>query len=160
MERHTPVYLRSHSWQCMSEQKPSHEVEGIVHRAPRQDFCRSSDLEKYTKKCLQHWSSPRTQWPPSFLNGRSFNSISAEWETLPRAGRPAKLSNQGRRALVREVTKNPKVTLWENLPESEMPSQLYNWTHSTEMCLPHLTQPLWIREVWGAAIIGFHGTVG
>ena len=31
-------------------------------------------------------------------------------KTLPRAGRPAKLSNQGRRALVREVTKNPMVT--------------------------------------------------
>ena len=33
--------------------------------------------------------------------------------TLPRAVRPAKLSNQGRRALVREVTKNPMVTLTE-----------------------------------------------
>ncbi|CDQ82117.1 unnamed protein product [Oncorhynchus mykiss] len=32
-------------------------------------------------------------------------------KTLPIAGRPAKLSNQGRRALVREVTKNPIVTL-------------------------------------------------
>jgi transposase len=33
--------------------------------------------------------------------------------TLPRAGRPAKLSNQGRRAFVREVTKNLMVTLTE-----------------------------------------------
>uniref|UniRef100_A0AAZ3SVA3 Sleeping Beauty transposase HTH domain-containing protein n=1 Tax=Oncorhynchus tshawytscha TaxID=74940 RepID=A0AAZ3SVA3_ONCTS len=31
-------------------------------------------------------------------------------KTLPRAGHPAKLSNWGRRALVREVTKNPMVT--------------------------------------------------
>ena len=30
--------------------------------------------------------------------------------TLPKAGRPAKLSNKGRRALVREVTKNLMVT--------------------------------------------------
>ena len=30
-------------------------------------------------------------------------------KTLPRAGHPAKLSNWGRRALVREVTKNPMV---------------------------------------------------
>ena len=30
-----------------------------------------------------------------------------------RAGHPAKLSKQGRRALVREVTKNPVVTLTE-----------------------------------------------
>jgi hypothetical protein len=46
-------------------------------------------------------------------------SIILKWKklgtikTLPRAGCPAKLSNQGRRALVREVTKNPMVTLTE-----------------------------------------------
>ena len=46
-------------------------------------------------------------------------SIIIKWKTfgttktLPRAGRPAKLSNRGRRALVREVTKNPMVTLTE-----------------------------------------------
>ena len=34
-------------------------------------------------------------------------------KTLPRAGRPAKLRIQGRRALVREVTKNLMVTLTE-----------------------------------------------
>uniref|UniRef100_A0A8C4XCX6 Transposase Tc1-like domain-containing protein n=1 Tax=Erpetoichthys calabaricus TaxID=27687 RepID=A0A8C4XCX6_ERPCA len=34
-------------------------------------------------------------------------------KTLSRAGRPSKLSDQGRRALVREVTKNPMVTLSE-----------------------------------------------
>ncbi|KAG2461859.1 TC1A transposase, partial [Polypterus senegalus] len=33
--------------------------------------------------------------------------------TLPRAGQPSKLSDRGRRALVREVTKNPMVTLSE-----------------------------------------------
>ncbi|KAG2466070.1 TC1A transposase, partial [Polypterus senegalus] len=33
--------------------------------------------------------------------------------THPRAGRPSKLSDRGRRALVREVTKNPMVTLSE-----------------------------------------------
>jgi hypothetical protein len=40
--------------------------------------------------------------------------------------------------------------------ERGLPSQLYNWMHLTEMCLPHLTQPLWIREVQGAAIIDIH----
>ena len=46
-------------------------------------------------------------------------SIIIKWKkfrtpkTLPRAGRPAKLSNRERRALVREVTKNPMVTLTE-----------------------------------------------
>ena len=34
-------------------------------------------------------------------------------KTLPRAGHPVKLSNCGRRALFRKVTKNPMVTLTE-----------------------------------------------
>ncbi len=46
-------------------------------------------------------------------------SIIRKWKkfgttrTLPRAGHQAKLSDRGRRALVREVTKNPMVTLTE-----------------------------------------------
>uniref|UniRef100_A0A3Q3SGG7 Tc1-like transposase DDE domain-containing protein n=1 Tax=Mastacembelus armatus TaxID=205130 RepID=A0A3Q3SGG7_9TELE len=46
-------------------------------------------------------------------------SIILKWKkfgmtrTLPRPGRPAKLSNRGRRALVREVKKNPKITVAE-----------------------------------------------
>ena len=46
-------------------------------------------------------------------------SIILKWKkfrttkTLPRAGSPAKLSNRGRRALVREVPKNPMITLTE-----------------------------------------------
>uniref|UniRef100_A0AAZ3RG47 Transposase Tc1-like domain-containing protein n=1 Tax=Oncorhynchus tshawytscha TaxID=74940 RepID=A0AAZ3RG47_ONCTS len=46
-------------------------------------------------------------------------SIMLKWKkfgttkTLPRAGLPAKLSNWGRRALVRQVTKNLMVTLTE-----------------------------------------------
>ncbi|KAL0202183.1 hypothetical protein M9458_000201 [Cirrhinus mrigala] len=46
-------------------------------------------------------------------------SIILKWKTfgttrtLPRAGRPAKLSYRGRRALVREVKKNPKITVAE-----------------------------------------------
>ena len=45
-------------------------------------------------------------------------SIILKWKklgtkTLPRAGHPAKLSNRGRRALVREVTKNLMVSRTE-----------------------------------------------
>jgi transposase len=46
-------------------------------------------------------------------------SIILKWKkfgttkTLPRAGRPAKLRNRGRRVLVREVTENPMVNLTE-----------------------------------------------
>jgi hypothetical protein len=36
-------------------------------------------------------------------------------KTLPRAGRPVNLSNRARRAVVREVTKKPMVTLTELL---------------------------------------------
>ena len=55
-------------------------------------------------------------------------------KTLPRAGHLAKLSNRGRRALVRELTKNKMVTLkgsrvplwrWENHPEGQ-PSQQHS----------------------------------
>ncbi len=50
---------------------------------------------------------------------KSTASIILKWKTfgttrtLPRAGRPAKLSYRGRRALVREVKKNPKITVAE-----------------------------------------------
>ena len=45
-------------------------------------------------------------------------SIIPKWKfgttkTIPRADHPAKLSNQGRRALVRELTNKPMVTLTE-----------------------------------------------
>ena len=33
----TPAYIRSHSWQCMSEQTPSHGVKGIICRPQKQD---------------------------------------------------------------------------------------------------------------------------
>jgi hypothetical protein len=38
-------------------------------------------------------------------------SIIFKWNTLPRAGHPSKLSDWGRRTLVREVTKDLMVTL-------------------------------------------------
>ena len=71
-------------------------------------LCRGTDLGKSTNTFLQYLRSPRTQWPPSFLNGRSLES-----PRLPRAGCPVELSNQGKRVLLREVTENPLVTLTE-----------------------------------------------
>uniref|UniRef100_A0AAZ3SR95 Uncharacterized protein n=1 Tax=Oncorhynchus tshawytscha TaxID=74940 RepID=A0AAZ3SR95_ONCTS len=56
-------------------------------------------------------------------------SIILKWKkfgttkTLPRASRPVKLSNRGRRALIREVTKNPMVTLTEPSVEMGEPSR-------------------------------------
>ena len=56
-------------------------------------------------------------------------------KTVPRAGHPAKLSSQGRRSIVRAVTKNPRKSLlqsssiplwrWENLAEGQ-PSLLHS----------------------------------
>uniref|UniRef100_A0A9J7YNC4 Transposase Tc1-like domain-containing protein n=1 Tax=Cyprinus carpio carpio TaxID=630221 RepID=A0A9J7YNC4_CYPCA len=49
-------------------------------------------------------------------SGQGYKKISATFgmtRTLPRAGRPAKLSYRRRRALVREVKKNPKITVAE-----------------------------------------------
>ena len=92
----------------MSEQKPSHEVEGIVHRATRQDCVEA-----------QIWGSVPKNSAALKVHKNTVASIILKWKTfgttktLPRAGHPAKLSHRGRRALVREVTKNPMVTLTE-----------------------------------------------
>ena len=52
---------------------------------------------------------PKNTVAPIILKWKTFGTTKA----LPRAGSPAKLSNWGRRALVRAVTKNPMVTLTE-----------------------------------------------
>jgi hypothetical protein len=55
-------------------------------------------------------------------------------KTLPRADRPAKLSNWGRRALVREVTKKQMVTLTELQSSSvEMGEPFRRTTISAEL---------------------------
>ena len=72
----------------MSEQKPSHEVDGIVLRAPRQD-CVGTDLGKDTKKfCTLKVSK---NGGLIILKWKKFGTT----KTLPRAGHPAKLSNRG-----------------------------------------------------------------
>ena len=92
----------------MSEQKLSHEVEGLVRRAPRQDFVEAQIWGGYqnTSAALK---VPKNMVASIILKWKKFGTS----KYFPRAGRPAKLSNRGRRALVREVTKNPMVTLTE-----------------------------------------------
>jgi transposase len=71
-------------------------------------------------------------------------SIILKWKklgtikTLPRAGRPAKLRNRWRKALVREVTKNPMVTLTEFLCGDEGTFQQDN-----HLCSTPPIRPLW-----------------
>ena len=92
----------------MSEHKSSHDVEGIVHRAPRQD-CVEAQIWGRVPKYVCSIEGPKNTVTSSILKWKKFGTT----KTLPRAGHPAKLSNRGRRALVREVTKNRMVTLTE-----------------------------------------------
>jgi hypothetical protein len=92
----------------MSEQKPSHEVKGNVRRAPRQD-CVEAQIWGRVPKHVCSIEIPKNTVASIILKWKKFRTN----KTIPRAGRPAKLSNRRRRALVREVTKNPMVTLTE-----------------------------------------------
>ena len=95
LERHILIHIRSHNSHCMSEQKPGHGVQGTHCRL----LCRSG--QGY-KPFLKLWVFPEAQWPhKKFVSTR----------TVPRVGCPTKLSIRARSALVREVTKNPTVTL-------------------------------------------------
>ena len=62
-------------------------------------------------------------------------------KTLPRAGRPAKLSNRGRRALVREVTKNPMVT--PNRAPEFLCGDGRNFQKDNYLCNTPPFRPLW-----------------
>jgi hypothetical protein len=78
----------------MSEQEPSHEVKGIVRRVLRQDCVEAQIWGRVPKKvCSIH------KW-------KKFGTT----KDCPRAIR-GEGPGSGRRALVREVTKNPIVTL-------------------------------------------------
>ena len=111
----TPDYIRSHSWQCMSEQKPSPEVKGIVHRVPRQDCVEAQIWGRVPKNVC------------SIEGPQEHSGLIPKWKkfgttkTLPRPGRLAKLNNQGKRTLVREVHPMDRVPLWrwKNLPEGQ-----------------------------------------
>ena len=61
-------------------------------------------------------------------------------KTLPRAGRPAKLSNQGRRAFVREVTKKKMVTLTKLQSSSVGMGKFQKDNH---LCSTPPIRPLW-----------------
>ena len=73
-------------------------------------MCRGTDLRKCIKNILiAALNVPKNTVASIILKWKKFGTT----KTLHRADRPAKLSNRGRRALVREVTKNPMVTLTE-----------------------------------------------
>ncbi len=61
------------------------------------------------KKMSAALNVPKSTVASIILKWKTFGTT----RTLPRAGRPAKLSYRGRRALVREVKKNPNITVAE-----------------------------------------------
>jgi hypothetical protein len=77
----------------MSEQKSSHEVKGIVSRAPRH---RSGERYQNNSAALK---VPKNTVVSIILKWKMIGNT----KTLPGAGRPAKLSNRERRSLIREV---------------------------------------------------------
>ncbi len=81
----------------------NHEVKGTAWRAQRQN-CGNG-----YKKNSAALKVPKSTVASIILKWKTFGTT----RTLPRAGRPAKLSYRGRRALVREVKKNPKITVAE-----------------------------------------------
>uniref|UniRef100_A0AAZ3SFR9 Uncharacterized protein n=1 Tax=Oncorhynchus tshawytscha TaxID=74940 RepID=A0AAZ3SFR9_ONCTS len=81
-------------------------VKGIVPRAPRQD-CVEAPIWGRVPSIFCSIRVPKNTVASIILKWKNFGTT----KTLPRTGRPAKLSNRGRIALVREVTKNPIVTL-------------------------------------------------
>ncbi len=86
----------------------NHEVKGTAWRAQRQNVARHRSGQGY-KKISAALKVPKSTVASIILKWKTFGTT----RTHPRAGRPAKLSYRGRRALVREVKKNPKITVAE-----------------------------------------------
>jgi transposase len=72
---------------------------------------KTKELSKQVRdKVVETYRSETLNIPQSTIK-----SIIKKWTTtnLPREGRPPKLMDQARRALIREATKRPKITLKE-----------------------------------------------
>ena len=95
-------------------------------KGPRIDtgLCWGTNLGKGTKQFLQHWRSPRTQWPPSFLNGRSLEPprLFLELAAWPNWAIGVEGPWSGRWPRTRwSLWQSSRVPLWrwENLPEGQ-----------------------------------------
>ena len=143
----------------MSEQKPSHVVEGIVRRAPRQN-CWVLYLGKGTKKFLQYWRSPRTQLPPLFLNWWRLEPprLFLELATWPNWAFGGKRPWSGRWPRTRwSLCQRSIIPLWrwENLPEGQpslqhSPNQAFmvEWPGWNHYSVKGTWQPTWEFSKW------------
>ena len=94
---HTPVYIRSHSWQYITEQKPRHEVKGTACRAQRRD---DAQIWGRLQKKFCSLKVPKSTVACIILKGKKFGTTRI-------------LSNQGRSALDKWGDKKPMVNLAE-----------------------------------------------
>ncbi len=86
----------------------NHEVKGTAWRAQRQN-CGKAQIWPRLQKNSAALKVPKSTVASIILKWKTFGTT----RTLPRAGRLAKLSYRGRRALVRKAKKNPKITVAE-----------------------------------------------
>ena len=91
LERHTPVYISSHSWQCISEQKPSHEV---ACRAQRQ-HCVEAQIWGRLQKYSAALKVPKSTVASIILKWKRFGTT----RTLSRAGRLGQTEQSGENGL-------------------------------------------------------------
>ena len=102
---HTSVYARSYSRQSKNQAMRLKEL-SLVLRDMIMSRHRSGERYQNNYAALK---VPKNTVASITLKLKKFGTT----KTLPRVDHPAKLSNRGRRALVREVTKNPTATLKE-----------------------------------------------
>ncbi len=90
LESHTPVFIRPYSSQCMSEQMRIMRSKELPEEL--RDLWQGTDLAKVTKKNSAALKVPKSTVASIILKWKRFGTT----RTLPRAGRPAKLSYRGR----------------------------------------------------------------
>ena len=118
-------------------------------------LCRETDLGKGTKKCLQHWRFPRTQWLPSFLKCRRLKPPRLFLELVawlnwafrgeePRSGRWPKT-----RLSLWQSSRVP-LWRWENLTEGQPSLQhstnqafMVEWPDGSHSSVKGTWQPAW-----------------
>ncbi len=105
---YTDWTLRPYSSQCMSEQMRIMRSKELPEELRDRIVARHRSGQGY-KNISAALKVPKSTVASIILKWKTFGTT----RTLPRAGRPAKLSYRGRRALVREVKKNPKITVAE-----------------------------------------------
>ena len=118
-------------------------------------LCWGTDQGKGTKNYMQHWRSPRTQWPPSFLIGKSLEPPRLFLELVGPARAIVGVGPWSERwpRTRWSLWQSSRVPLWrwENLPEGQ-PSPQHSTNQAFMVELPDgshssvkgTRQPAWI----------------